>query len=835
MKYRQLFLVFIGLVTFLLLTSCSPWAVVSQVSTDQWMTISPGNSIGQTFVADYSGLNAIYFLLKPQLSGTGTLIMHLRSTPTSSIDLTTVAIAVQQIDSQKYYRFDFPKITQSNSQYYYAYLTIEGEGVSRAGSGAAASYQNGAAYQNNAPIEAQFVLNLEYDRAIVLLGIAQQYMQWMVISLVGLLLFTIPGWTLLRFFWRGWNELSGFEKLPLSIGVSLAFYTLFVLATYLFHIQLGAWYAWLPIGIGVFVLMWGNRHEIGKFISVNKSPHSDPARKVRNNPIFWTDVCLIIILGLIFLVRFWAVRGLDQPMWNDSLHHTTITQLLLDNQGLFSSWLPYAAYKTFSMHFGFPLGAALLAWITGISSGQAVLYFGQVLNIFAPLALYPLAVRLTHGNRMGGVIAVLVAGLLSPMPAYYINWGRYAQLGGQVILPVAMWMLWEVVDNAALDQTAKAQWKFPWVKIVITGGVIAGMILFEFRMIFIITTFVIAMAIGQLISSIGHDMHQWLREIWSIGLVGIVSVILFLPWGLKLEHSNLVNLADFNTKVSTIIDLVTKDYQTWLNIRFYLPIGLIIISLLGLIWAVLNRDWSMVSIGLWVAGMSALYSLTILRIPWVQYVQSFAVLISLYIPAALFTGYVAGDFSKKVINLNFGKTVTITAVILLSIFGAWNQRKIANSSMYGFVTRPDTQAMSWINEQIPPNARILIEGIHENWVTNVIGADAGWWIALLAHRENTIPPQYALANEAPIDPGYSLSVVNLEAKLEATSVASREGISLLCDYGITHVYIGQKQGAVGNPNAPLFTPVELTFSGVFQLIYHQDRVYIYSVENACSQ
>jgi hypothetical protein len=243
----------------------------------------------------------------------------------------------------------------------------------------------------------------------------------------------------------------------------------------------------------------------------------------------------------------------------------------------------------------------------------------------------------------------------------------------------------------------------------------------------------------------------------------------------------------------------------------------------------------MVSIGLWVAGMSALYSLTILHLPWVQYVQSFAVLISLYIPAALFTGYLMGDLSNLLASWRLGKPLIITTVILVGCIGVWNQRNIANPNMYGFVTRPDTLAMSWIRENTPTNARFLIEGIHENWITNVIGSDGGWWIPLLAYRENTIPPQYALANEVPIDPGYSLNVVNLETKLEKESLTSDVGIKLLCDYGITHVYIGQKQGVVGNSSKPLFTPTDLASSDVFKMIYHQDRVYIYSVENACIQ
>jgi hypothetical protein len=140
-----------------------------------------------------------------------------------------------------------------------------------------------------------------------------------------------------------------------------------------------------------------------------------------------------------------------------------------------------------------------------------------------------------------------------------------------------------------------------------------------------------------------------------------------------------------------------------------------------------------------------------------------------------------------------------------------------------------------ISKATPVDARFLIEGTHENWITNVIGTDAGWWIPLLAHRENTIPPQYALANEVPIESDYSLKVINLEAKLEKTDIASESGIRLLCEYGITHVYIGQKHGKVANLGEPLFTPAELATSSVFRLIYHQDRVYIFVVEGACDQ
>ena len=393
MKYRLLILIFIGLVTSLFSAGCTPWVVNNQGSTDQWMILDQENSIGQTFVADYSGLQAVYFLLKPQTTGNGTLTMHLRSSAISTTDLAVAVIPIQEIASQNSYRFNFPKIPQSSDQYYFAYLSLDGDGSIALGSGPAESYHYGSGYLNQEPIEGQLTFSLDYDRGQLILGIAQQAVQWFLIFAIGLLLFTIPGWALLSVFWRGWKELFGFEKLALSIGVSLAFYTLFVLATYSLHLQLGRWYAWSPIIIGMIIILLRNLQRYKKSPSTNKLPRESIFQLIRNNPNFWPDVCIILILLLIFFSRFWATRGLDQPMWNDSLHHTEITQLILENQGLFSSWLPYAAYKTFSMHYGFPLSAALLSWITGLGSSQAVIYLGQVLNIFAPLALYPLALR----------------------------------------------------------------------------------------------------------------------------------------------------------------------------------------------------------------------------------------------------------------------------------------------------------------------------------------------------------------------------------------------------------------------------------------------------------
>ena len=142
--------------------------------------------------------------------------------------------------------------------------------------------------------------------------------------------------------------------------------------------------------------------------------------------------------------------------------------------------------------------------------------------------------------------------------------------------------------------------------------------------------------------------------------------------------------------------------------------------------------------------------------------------------------------------------------------------------------------MAWIRENTPPEARFLVEGyrVYEGFST--VGGDAGWWIPLLAGRENTMPPQYALLNEIPKDAGYTQRVVDLVTYLETVSPGSPEGIQMLCDWGITHVYVGQGQGETGAEVRQLFSPDELATSPALRTVYQQDRVHIFRLNpQAC--
>ena len=292
----------------------------------------------------------------------------------------------------------------SNQKYFYACLEVAGGGDVLVGKAGGDAYLNGALYQNGASVDAQAAFQLSYSRRKAFLGLGYEALNWVGILAVAFFLFILPGWGLFSLLWPGWGGLTWPEKLGLSAGLSLALYPLLLLWTDVIGLHLGALYAWLPPLAGLGMILWRNRKRLNirSFL------------RVRALKLSLVDIVFIGLTALIFFTRFWAIRSFDVPLWADSVQHTVMAQLMLDNGGLFKSWLPYAQYKSFTVQFGFSAFAALFAWLTGLGSVKATLIVAQILNGLAVLVLYPLAVRIAKGNRWAGIGAMLVAGLLMP-------------------------------------------------------------------------------------------------------------------------------------------------------------------------------------------------------------------------------------------------------------------------------------------------------------------------------------------------------------------------------------------------------------------------------------
>jgi len=221
--------------------------------------------------------------------------------------------------------------------------------------------------------------------------------------------------------------------------------------------------------------------------------------------------------------------------------------------------------------------------------------------------------------------------------------------------------------------------------------------------------------------------------------------------------------------------------------------------------------------------------------------QNFAVLIALYIPVSLLAGWLVGELVRLMVR-QVEIVGRVVAAVVLAGCGLWGarQRMAVFDPSYQLVTKADEAAIDWIRENTSPDAKFLVNGCRIYGGASVVGTDGGWWIPLLANRENTMPPQYALISEAEIEPGYRQRVVELVARLREISPASRAGLALLCREGVSHVYVGRGQEHASwhvlNLSPPLLSVDELTASGDFERIYHQpDRVWIFALTSEACQ
>ncbi len=781
--------------------------------------LDPGSVLGQTFVARANGLNGYSVHLELDGQAAGTLRFSLRESPGSSENLHQTEIDLKAVQNPGPIEFLFPAIPNSNNNSYYAAIELTGTGSMAIRTVPGASYLDGALYIDRAPQNAQMAFGLRYASGYALLGLLGESITWIGFTAVGLFLFIWPGWVLISEV-NNPNNLPKMAQFGLAAGFGLALYPVIFLWADVIGFRLGRLTAGAPALVATGWVIWKLlRGEVAKL-----------GLKVRRwnwRSVSIIDLILWVAILLIFWTRFYAVRGVEAPLWGDSVQHAVITQLITENGGLFESWLPYAPFKSLTVHYGFSVGAAVLAWFTGLESPQATLIFGQLLNVLAVVAIYPLAVKVSKGSKIAGLGAVAAAGLLSPMPAFFVNWGRYAQLYGQAILPVAIWFIWELAE-------AK---KMRWGSLVFVVVTLAGMMLSYYRVPYYLLTFLLAWALFWGRVQWKFELKTWVVRVLRIGAGGLFALLVFLPWGLRISQGQLADALVGGVVAGSPVDRVIQEYRLWRELLTYVPLPLLLISTASLIWSLVKRQAAVLAVGFWVLLLASLVGMSLLRVPGTNLMQTFAIQIALYIPVGILVAWLLAQVQAwlQAQNSRSGLAVLYGLLLLGMLFGAADQQAILDTDTFALVTRPDLDAFQWIENNTGEDAVFLVEGFRIYEGFSAVGADAGWWIPLYTGRQNVIPPQYALLNEEPIDPGYLQNILDLLASFEGDAQGHVLNVENFCTLDITHVYIGQRQGEVGFIAEQLYSPEAFLSDPNFDLVYHKDRVHIFEGSPALCQ
>ncbi|MCS6880008.1 MAG: hypothetical protein RMK84_04680 [Oscillochloridaceae bacterium] len=629
--------------------------------------------------------------------------------------------------------------------------------------------------------------------------------EWLLALAATTLLFVLPGWALLRR-WRGAAWLTLTEQLILGLGVGMALYPCVILALHLLGLQVGPALGWaLPL-LALPLLLWSYRRPVAPL----------PNWRAREpGGAFWPGTALLIVTGGIVGVRCLAVRGLEVPLWGDSVHHAMIAQLIVDHQGLFRSWEPYAALQTFTYHFGFHAHAAAIVWMTGIATPRAVVIIGQIANIAAVLAIYPLALRLGR-SRWAGIAALLLAGLLAPMPMLYVHWGRYTQLAGQVMLPVAVYLAWRLLEAPRRE----------WRLLLIASITFAGLVLTHYRIaIFALCFFPAVMVVC--------GWGSWREWALRLGLLALLSGGLAAPWLLRVLGGQLPVVLGSIVAASATRDVAAPGADS-LNVMggplFFLPAPVWYALPVALLWAVWRRNRAVLAVALWWLLALLLVNPHVFGLPGAGTLTNFTWLIAAYIPAGLILGALAGGLPGRISRPGLLAALTL-GVAGLAWWGGAQRLQQLDLTTTAMVEPADLRAFEWIRRSTPAEARFLVNGFFPNPEV-VVGSDGGWWLPLLARRETTLPPILYIAEHGP-RPDYRMWINELYAAVHDLGITHPRTIARLRERGVTHVYLGQRGGTVGyGGGEQIIAPEALLGNAAFRLVYHEDQVWIFALQPA---
>lgn len=659
-------------------------------------------------------------------------------------------------------------------------------------------------------------------------------------------LYLLPGLALLRLLWPRERALAASARLVLALGLSAALPPLLLLLFYLLRLPWGAVATWAYVSIALAVWL---RFKIRDWRLESRSPISDLQSLIA--PQDGSGLALLGISLAALLVRLYAVRDLPVGLLGDSYHHTLMAQLLVDNGGLFRSWQPYAPLATFTYHFGFHANVAFVHYLTGLGVPQSLVWTGQVVNaLIVPLVfVLALALRL---RPWAGVWAALIVGFASNLPAFFVNWGRYTQLTGHVVMLAALVCWIALMENReprtknrdvrasdARFSVLSSRFLLDWRLLILTALATSALILTHY-----LVTALAALLIASYLLGLVLARRSWPAAgalALRAGLAGALALLLAAPWLLNVIGGHLVRNATglvggtskaAAAQLSVLEPLVPK----------YAGGAVLLCAVLGLLAALWRREWRAALPAAWCALLVIAVVPYVVGLPGAGVLDTLTCLGTLYLPAALLAGYAleqAQDLGLALLARlgapsALGQALFGAAVLLVIAANTGWQARVATGET-ALVVAADLDAMEWIRDHTSPNARFAVNSFPAYGGTLAAGTDAGWWIPLLAHRATILPP-LNYGGEKGEQPGYDLGVNALIKKLRGRPLTDQAPLSVdltrpvalktLDANQVDYVYSGAHPYP-GPDAADRIDTAKLRASRFFRLVYERDGVEIY--------
>ncbi|MHB1133015.1 MAG: DUF6541 family protein [Chloroflexota bacterium] len=754
------------------LVGCGPLA---DPQAQQWRATHPaeflsaGQSLSQTFVASRDHLTSldVLFAVRPEGGGQdGELWLTVREADTGR-ELVAARAPLSSWRHNERYRLAFPPQPDSAGREYELTLRSTSLLPSPATLWLASddAYPWGDRAVDGRPAVGDLVFRAFYDYqwTALLADLATEAGRrggaW---ALVLALLF-LPGLALRSLLIPN-LELDAAEAAGLALGISLALAPLLLYVSTLVGARLNAATIWAVLAGATGILVW-------RFAA-----RGGLARRPRWG---WPSPAgaAYLATGAALVLRFVHARDLALPMWVDSVHHTLISRLIVQSGTLPADYGSLIPAQPFNYHFGFHTVVAITCWLGGLEVDEAVLFVGQLLNGLVVLPTYLLASRLC-GDRRAGLVAGMIAGLVTTMPAYYVSWGRYPQLAGLLLLPAAI-VVWRLCWQG-LEERPRAS--FSPAPVLLAALLAAGLVLVHPRVALLFASWVLAEAAVLVVAGRRQPATIWRLALVSLG-VAALSVVVLWPWLFRLALSSpgALLLLPEESPAAFPFALLTSGADglvlaaalggAVLGLARRRRVAILLIAWLGLSLLVANPHW--------------------LRLPLNPLLGNGALAIALFLPLATLSGLLSREI---LLLLRFGDwRPAARAALGVALLGGGGLSAVGLADLVNpdcvLATQADVAALRWVDAATPPQAAFLVNARY--WQHGAyVGTDGGYWISPLAGRRTSTPPVLYNQAQAP-----TVARINdLAAQVAEPNLTAGAIAQLMRAEGLTHVFIGSWAG-----------------------------------------
>jgi hypothetical protein len=225
----------------------------------------------------------------------------------------------------------------------------------------------------------------------------------------------------------------------------------------------------------------------------------------------------------------------------------------------------------------------------------------------------------------------------------------------------------------------------------------------------------------------------------------------------------------------------------------------------------------------WTAVLYFFGNSYVLGIPFISFTNLGAILIMLYLPIGLVTGWATEEILAFFKPRWHGRAIQVVIVLAWVAGFVASHVRVTDIEPYRyFVTPEDMEAMQWIRENTPEDALFAVNTYF--WLPQAPhGTDAGYWIPYFTGRRTTAGTM--LNNLGKKE--YYARIVEISRSVKQME-ANNDALEHLQSLGADYIYVGKR----GDFSGLGLRVAQLARSSDVRVVYQNDLVSILQIEQS---